>query len=124
MGVVEATTNTALGGTNTIVNNSAALWMSGNLTDVTEPIDVTASGIGFGVDANGNGGALRVVGQNFNLITPTSASASAVSIGTPAANVGIALPAATDAITPARARRARRFWEKIWTIRALSGTFD
>ena len=107
IGVLEATTNTALAGTNTIMNNGAALWLSGNLNNITEPIVVIGSGIGLGVDANGNGGSVRVVPQNYQPQHPGHASASNVSIGTPTANVGIALqPSQNDFIGVDHGRHA------------------
>jgi hypothetical protein len=54
---------------------------------------------------------------------PGASAAARQCVPTSATNVGIAVPAtAGDAITPGKTRRARRFREKFWTIRALSGT--
>ena len=54
---------------------------------------------------------------------PGASAAARQCVPASATNVGIAVPAtAGDAITPGKTRRARRFREKFWTIRALSGT--
>lgn len=79
-GVLEATTNTALAGTSAFMNQGAAIYFSGNLNNVVEPLAANGSGIGLGVDANGNGGAIRVVGGNYNLNTPASSAVSTVAI--------------------------------------------
>ena len=62
-GALLITNSTALGNSaDTIVNAGAALEASGNIT-VNAPLSLSGFGVGIGVDASGNGGALRVIGS-------------------------------------------------------------